>query len=264
MSLTIACHALARWVGERGAQRWWCGQALRDREARLRNQVRAPVLEDQACAPHVDLAVLLACSATDNLTASDRRLARSCASSRRSSAMRRCCWLRCGRPNARGVGSGGWLRGRRRPSRRDRSWQSGARDSRPPDQRDACARLIRDACTHLTCLKLFCVVSIGWSLGTRIFLLSATTGLSLRPQPERAFAAGGAGRIRRWSCTASSPRTTPLPAGAARAAGSWGKWSMRWRGCSTRSGSSFTMAVGVSTMPSRSVTGARGQPSSMQ
>ena len=72
-SLTIACHALPRWLGERGAQRWWCGQALRDREARLRNQVRALVMEDQACAPHVDLAVLLACSASDHLTAVDRR-----------------------------------------------------------------------------------------------------------------------------------------------------------------------------------------------
>ena len=74
----------AEMVGGRGAQRWWCGQALRDREARLRNQVRAPVVEDQAYTPHVDLAVLFACSASDNLTAADRRLARSCASSRRS------------------------------------------------------------------------------------------------------------------------------------------------------------------------------------
>ena len=67
VSLTIACHALPRWVGGRIAQRWWCGQALRDREARLRNQVRAPVVEDQACAPHVDLAVLLARSATETI-----------------------------------------------------------------------------------------------------------------------------------------------------------------------------------------------------
>ena len=170
--------------------------------------------------------------------------------------MRRCCWLRCGRPNARGAGSGGWLRGRRRPSRRDRSWQSGACDSCPPDQ--------RDACTHLTCLKTLCVLRRLAGALARESSCSQRRQASLRPQPERAFAAGGAGRIRRWSCTASSPRTTPLPAGAARAAGSWGKWSMRWRGCSTRSGSSFTMAVGVSTMPSRSVTGARGQPSSMQ
>ena len=64
VSLTIACHALPGWLWGRGAQRWWCGQALRDREARLRNQVRAPVMEAQACAPHVDLANLFACSAS--------------------------------------------------------------------------------------------------------------------------------------------------------------------------------------------------------